>query len=75
MATDGVASAAGVAVGERTGCGVPVGDTELVGVGVAVGVVVGGDVVRVGSGEIDGCPVVEEVPADAVGEGGGLTSQ
>lgn len=73
MPTDGVASAAGVAVGERTGCGVPVGDTELVGVGVAVGVVVGGDVVRVGSDEIDGCPVVEEVPADGVC--GGLTSQ
>lgn len=61
----------GVAVRERTGCGVPVGDTELVGVG--VGVVVGGDVVRDGSGEIDGCPVVEELPAGAVC-GGGLTS-
>jgi hypothetical protein len=68
-----VASAAGVAVGDRTGCGVPVGDTELVGVG--VGLVVGGDVVRVGSGEVDGCPVVEELPAGAVGGGGGLTSQ
>ena len=65
-----MASADGVAVGERTGCGVPVGDTELVGVGV---VVVGGDVVRVGSGVIDGCPVVEELPAGAVC-GGGLTS-
>ena len=53
--------------------GVPVGDTELVGVGVGVGVVVGGDVVRDGSGEIDGCPVVEELPAGAVC-GGGLTS-
>jgi len=52
---------------------VPVGDTELVGVG--VGLVVGGDVVRVGSGEVDGCPVVEELPAGAVGEGGGLTIQ
>jgi hypothetical protein len=51
---------------------VPVGDTELVGVGVGV-VVVGGDVVRVGSGVIDGCPVVEELPAGAVC-GGGLTS-
>ena len=68
-----MASAAGVAVGERTGCGVPVGDTELVGVGVGVGLVVGGDVVRVGSGEVDGCPVVEELPAGVVG--GGLTSQ
>lgn len=66
-----MAAADGVAVRERTGCGVPVGDTELVGVG--VGVVVGGDVVRDGSGEIDGCPVVEELPAGAVG-GGGLTS-
>jgi hypothetical protein len=66
-----VAAADGVAVRERTGCGVPVGDTELVGVG--VGVVVGGDVVRDGSGEIDGCPVVEELPAGAVC-GGGLTS-
>jgi hypothetical protein len=67
-----VESAEGVAVRERTGCGVPVGDTELVGVGVGV-VVVGGDVVRVGSGVIDGCPVVEELPAGAVC-GGGLTS-
>lgn len=66
-----MAAADGVAVRERTGCGVPVGDTELVGVG--VGVVVGGDVVRDGSGEIDGCPVVEELPAGAVC-GGGLTS-
>jgi hypothetical protein len=66
-----VAAADGVAVRERTGCGVPVGDTELVGVG--VGVVDGGDVVRDGSGEIDGCPVVEELPAGAVC-GGGLTS-
>jgi hypothetical protein len=66
-----VAASDGVAVRERTGCGVPVGDTELVGVG--VGVVVGGDVVRDGSGEIDGCPVVEELPAGAVC-GGGLTS-
>ncbi|MGB6577113.1 MAG: hypothetical protein WBF34_04260 [Streptosporangiaceae bacterium] len=68
-----MASADGVAVRERTGCGVPVGDTERVGVGVGVGVVVGRVVVRVGSGEIDGCPVVEELPAGAVG-GGGLTS-
>jgi hypothetical protein len=68
-----VAAADGVAVGERTGCGVPVGDTELVGVGVAVGVVVGGDVVRAGSGEVDDCPVGEGVPAVVVC--GGLTSQ
>lgn len=69
-----MAAADGVAVGERTGCGVPVGDTELVGVGVgvAVGVVVGGDAVRAGSGEVDGCPVVEELPAGMVG--GGLKS-
>jgi hypothetical protein len=50
---------------------VPVGDTERVGVG--VGVVVGDAVVRVGPGVIDGCPVVEELPAGAVC-GGGLTS-
>jgi hypothetical protein len=68
-----VAAADGVAVRERTGCGVPVEDTELVGVGVGVGVVVGGDVVRDGSGEIDGCPVVEELPTGPVC-GGGLTS-
>jgi hypothetical protein len=60
----------GVAVGERAGCDVTVGDTELV--AVRVGVVVGGDVVRAGSDAVDGCPVVEGLPA--VGGGGGLTS-
>ena len=52
----------------------PVGDTELVGVGVGasawwLAVTWSGSE----SDEIDGCPVVEEVPADAVC--GGLTSQ
>ena len=67
---DGVAAAGGVAVRERAGCGVSVGDAERVGVG--VGVVVGGDVVRADEGEVDGCPVVEELPAVVVC--GGLTS-
>ena len=49
------------------------GTPNSCGVGVGVGVVAGGDVVRDGSGEIDGCPVVEELPAGAVC-GGGLTS-
>lgn len=62
--TEGVAVTDGVAVGERVGCGVPE-DTELVGVGVAVG----GAVVRDGSGEVDGCTVVEELPPVAVGVG------
>jgi hypothetical protein len=74
----GVATADGVAVGELTGCGVPVGDPELVGLafGVGVGVVVGGDVVRAGAGEVEveveGCPVVEGLPTVAVCAG--LTS-
>ena len=60
---EGVAVTDGVAVGERVGCGVPE-DTELVGVGVGVGVRVaaGGAAVRVGSGDVDGCTVVEELP-------------
>ena len=62
--TEGVAVTDGVAVGERVRCGVPE-DTELVGVG--VGVAAGGAVVRVGSGEVDGCTVVEELPPVAVG--------
>ena len=72
--TDGVAAADGVAVGERSECGVSVGDAELVGVSFGVGVadVVGGDVVRVGSGEVEGCTVVEGLPA--VAAGAGLTS-
>ena len=42
----------------------PVGDAELVGVcfGVGVADVVGGDVVRVGSDEAEGCTVVEGLP-------------
>jgi hypothetical protein len=52
----GVATADGVTVGERARCGVSVGDTELVGVrfGVDVGVVIGGDVIRAGPGEVEG---------------------
>lgn len=60
--TGGVPVTDGVAVGERVGCGVPE-DTELVGVGVAVG----GAVVRAGSVEVDGCTVVEELPPVAGG--------
>jgi hypothetical protein len=60
----GVAAADGVAVGERVRCGVSVGDTDLV--GVSVGVVIGGDVVRAGSDEVEGCPVVEGLPTVAV---------
>ncbi len=72
--TDGVAAADGVAVGEWAECGVSVGDAELVGVcfGVGVADVVGGDVVRVGSDEVEGCTVVEGLPSVAVGAG--LTS-
>jgi hypothetical protein len=68
---DGVVAADGVAVCERAGCGVSVGDTELVRVG--VGVVDGGDVDPVGSGEVEDCPVVDRLPAGGVC--GGLTSQ
>jgi hypothetical protein len=69
---DGGASAGGVAVRERAGCAVSVGDTELVGVGVGLGVLVGGDVVGVGSDEVDGCPAGEGLPA--VAGGGGFTN-
>jgi hypothetical protein len=65
-----VAAADGVAVRELAGCGVSVGDTELV--DVDVGVVVGGDVVRAGSDEVEACPVGWGVPAVVVC--GGLTS-
>ena len=73
-------TADGVAVGEPDRPGVPVGDTELVGVafGVGVAVAVGGAVVRAGPGAIEGagdgeaCPVVEELPTVAVCAG--LTS-
>ncbi len=70
----GVAVADGDAVGERARRGVPVGDAELVGVRFGVGVadVVGGDVVRTGSDEVEGCTVVEGLPAVRVGAG--LTS-
>ena len=72
---EGVPVTDGVAVGERVGCGVPE-DTELVGVGVGVGVGVrvaaGGAVVRAGSGDVDGCTVVEELPP--AGGGTGLKS-
>jgi hypothetical protein len=66
-----VAVADGVAVRERAGCGASVGDTELVRVG--VGVVDGGDVDPVGSGEVEDCPVVDRLPAGA--GCGSLTSQ
>ena len=68
----GVAAADGVAVGEPASRGVSVGDAELVGVAFAVGVdvVVVGDGVRAGPGEVEleveDCPVVEEVPTVAV---------
>ena len=64
-------AADGVAVCERAGCGVSVGDTELVRVG--VGVVVGGDDDPAGAGEVEDCPVADRLPAGAVC--GGLTSQ
>jgi len=54
--SEGVAAAEGVAVRERVGCGVAVGDAEL------VGVVVGGAVVRAGPGEVEVCPVVAGLP-------------
>ena len=72
----GTAVADGVAVGEWARPGVPVGDAERVGVcfGVGVADVVGGGAVRVGAVEVEveGCPVVEGLPAVAVGAG--LTS-
>jgi hypothetical protein len=70
----GVAVADGVAVGERARSDVPVGDAERVGVcfGVGVADVVGGGAVRVGSAEVEGCTVVEWLPAVPVGAG--LTS-
>jgi hypothetical protein len=58
-----VAAADGVAVRERAGCRVSVGDTDL------VGVVVGGAVVRTGSDEVEDCPVGEGLPAVAGGVG------
>ncbi len=74
----GVTAADGVAVGEPASRGVSVGDAELVGVALAVGldVVAGGDGVRAGAGEVglelEDCPVVEGLPAVAVCAG--LTS-
>jgi len=83
---DGVGvTVAGDVVGTPLGRGVPVGDTELVGVafevgvGVAVGVcfevglgvLVGGGVVATDPGEVAGC-TVWVTPAAVVG--GGLTS-
>jgi hypothetical protein len=76
----GVAAADGGADGEPPSCGVSVGDAELAGVAFAVGVDVvvdgDGDGVRVGAGEVglglEGCPVVEGLPA--VAACGGLTS-
>jgi len=47
---------------------VSVGDTELVRVG--VGLVAGGDVDPVGSGEVEDCPVVDRLPTDVVFAGG-----
>ncbi len=72
----GVAVADGVAVGERSRPGVPVGDAERVGVcfGVGVADVVGGGAVRVGAVEVEGCTVVEELPAFPAPVGAGLTS-
>jgi len=76
----GVAAADAGAEGEPPSCGgVSVGDAELAGVAFAAGVDVvadgDGDGVRVGAGEVglglEGCPVVEEVPA--VAGCGGLT--
>jgi hypothetical protein len=61
-----VAAADGVPVRELAGCDVSVGDTERVGVDVGV---VGGDVVRVGSDEVEDCPVGEGLPAVAVDAG------
>jgi hypothetical protein len=74
----GVAAADGGADGEPPSCGVSVGDAELAGVAFAAGVdvVVDGDGVRVGAGEVglglEGCPVVEGLPT--VAACGGLTS-
>jgi hypothetical protein len=76
----GVAAADGGADGEPPSCGVSVGDAELAGVAFAAGVDVvvdgDGDGVRVGAGEVglglEGCPVVEGLPA--VAACGGLTS-
>ena len=78
----GVAAADGGADGEPASCGVSVGDAELAGVAFAVGVDVvvdgDGDGVRLGAGEVglglglEGCPVVEGLPA--VAACGGLTS-
>jgi hypothetical protein len=62
-----VAAADGAAVRELAGCDVSVGDTERV--GVAVGVVVGGAVVGVGSDEVEACPVGEWLPAVEVDAG------
>jgi hypothetical protein len=61
-----------VAVAERLGRGVRVGDTELVGLafGVGVDVAAGGAVVWAGAGE--DCPVVAGLPT--VAACGGLTS-
>jgi len=72
----GVAVAEGVAVGERARPGVSVGDAERVAVcfGVGVADVVGGGADRVGSVEVEGCPVVEELPAFPDPVGAGLTS-
>jgi hypothetical protein len=75
-----VAAADGVADGAPPSCGgVSAGDAELVGVAFAAGVDVvvdgDGDGDRVGAVEVglglEGCPVVEEVPA--VAGCGGLT--
>ena len=63
----------GVRVGRgvRVECGVPVGDTERVGVAdeVGDGLVVAGDRVGTGPGEVEGCSVAGVLPAGASGTG------
>jgi hypothetical protein len=63
----------GVRVGRgvRVECGVPVEDTERVGVAdeVGDGLVVAGDRVGTGPGEVEGCSVAGVLPAGASGTG------